>query len=280
MDHHVAAPVDVDEFVERYTGVWNEPDPGARRRAIGDLWAEDGVEFTESGEHRGHEALEARITAVHVKSVARGGFVFRAAGDAVGHHDVFRFTTYMVPARGGDVAWTGCVVVHLGEDGLIRQDHQFSDAPSAGVSAGSPPGTRAVVAEFLRRTRYSAPDEVARLYAPEVDWRVDWPVERHPVVPWIRPRSTRTDVADHFATFGRHCSPADGHVSIDDVLVDGADAVLFGTSSQRVPATGRCFAMTFALRLTVKDGLLVRHHMYEDSLAVAQAFAAEEDVER
>lgn len=32
--------------------------------------------------------------------------------------------------------------------------------------------------------------------------------------------------------------------------------------------------MTFALHLTVEDGLITRHHMYEDSLAVAEAFGA------
>ena len=30
--------------------------------------------------------------------------------------------------------------------------------------------------------------------------------------------------------------------------------------------------MTFALRLTIEDGRITRHHMYEDSLAVAKSF--------
>ncbi|MEU5880055.1 hypothetical protein [Spirillospora sp. NPDC047279] len=64
-------------------------------------------------------------------------------------------------------------------------------------------------------------------------------------------------------------------MSLDDILIDGTNAVVIGTSSQRVKATGKRFAMTFALRLTVEDGLLTRHHMYEDSLAVAEAFLAD-----
>lgn len=268
MDHDF----DVEKFVDRYIAVWNEPDPTVRRTAIAGLWAEDGVEFTESAEHRGHQALEARITEAHEQLVRQGGFVFRAAGDAVGHHDAIRFTTYMVPAAGGEIAWTGFVFVRLGDDGLIRHDYQFGDPPPPGVARGTSPGTRAVVEEFLRRSRQGDPDRIAELYAPEVDWRVDWPVEEHPAVPWIRPRSTRADVADHFLTFGEHCVPAEGHVSIDDILIDGPDAVLVGTSSQQVKDTGNRFAMTFALRLTVEGGLLTRHHMYEDSLAVAEAF--------
>lgn len=136
----------------------------------------------------------------------------------------------------------------------------------------SRPGTRAVVAEFLHRTREGDPERVAQLYAPSVDWRVSWPVDEHPKVPWIRPRATRADVADHFRVFGRHCPASEARVSIDHQVVDGADAVLFGSSSQRVLDTGRSFTMTFALRLTVEDGRITRHHMYEDSLAVAGAF--------
>ncbi|MEV0051278.1 hypothetical protein AB0H34_12360 [Saccharopolyspora shandongensis] len=36
--------------------------------------------------------------------------------------------------------------------------------------------------------------------------------------------------------------------------------------------TGERFEMTFALRLTVEGGLITRHHMYDDSLAVLHAF--------
>ena len=39
--------------------------------------------------------------------------------------------------------------------------------------------------------------------------------------------------------------------------------------------TGRPYRARFALHLTVRHGLIVRHHVYEDSLAVAQAFAVE-----
>lgn len=131
--------------------------------------------------------------------------------------------------------------------------------------------TREIVEEFLRRTGQGDPARIAELYAAEVDWHVSWPVADHPAVPWIRPRSTRADVEDHYRTFPRHCPPGEAAVSVERVLVEGADAVVMGRSSQLVRATGRRFTMTFALHLTVRDGLLVRHHMYEDSLSVLAA---------
>ncbi|MFI0467341.1 nuclear transport factor 2 family protein [Saccharopolyspora sp. 5N102] len=63
----------------------------------------------------------------------------------------------------------------------------------------------------------------------------------------------------------------EGVVSVDEILVSGPDAVTFGRRSQVVKATGERFEMTFALHLTVEGGLIARHHMYEDSLAVLQA---------
>ena len=37
--------------------------------------------------------------------------------------------------------------------------------------------------------------------------------------------------------------------------------------------TGRSYRARFALHPTVRDGVIVRHHVYEDSLAVSLAFA-------
>ncbi|MGH8879213.1 MAG: nuclear transport factor 2 family protein [Stackebrandtia sp.] len=129
--------------------------------------------------------------------------------------------------------------------------------------------TRVAVAEFLRRSALGDPEEIAACYAPRVDWRVSWPVAEHPAVPWIRPRTTRADVADHYRTFPKHC---EGEVAVHGIDVDGGHAVVTGLSSQRVPATGRSFSMRFALRLTIVDGLITEHHMYEDSQAVLAAF--------
>jgi uncharacterized protein len=58
--------------------------------------------------------------------------------------------------------------------------------------------TRAMAEDFLRRLGEGDPDRIAELFAEHVDWQLDWPDSGYPAVPWIRPRSTRADVADHF----------------------------------------------------------------------------------
>lgn len=264
----MAQEMDAGEFADRYVAVWNESDPAARRAAIASLWAEDGVQFTESEEYRGRRALERRVGEAFEEFVARAGFVFRSAGDAVGHHGMVRFTTQMVPAGGGEVAWTGFVVAELGEDGLIRRDCQFAEPPRPAF-----PDAREVAEEFLCRLEQGDPDRIAELFAEPVDWRLSWPEPEHPVVPWIRPRSSRADVADHFRMLGNACVPEESEVRFDRILVDGADAVLIGTSAQTVKLTGKRFATSIAVCLTVDGGFITRYHVYEDSLAVAEAFA-------
>ncbi|MGW4396837.1 nuclear transport factor 2 family protein [Amycolatopsis nivea] len=259
---------DAGEFARRYVAVWNESDPAARRAAIASLWAEDGVQFTESAEYRGHQELERRVSEAFGEFVGGAGFVFRSAGDAVGHHGMVRFSTCMVPAAGGEVAWTGFVVAELGADGRIRRDCQFTEPPRPSFS-----DAWAVVEEFLRRVEQGDPDRIAELFAEPVDWRLSWPEPEHPVVPWIRPRSSRADVADHFRTLGSACVPEESDVWIDRILVDGADAVFFGTSAQTVRSTGNRFTIGLAVRVSVSGGLITRYHVYEDSLAVAEAFA-------
>ncbi|GAA4230909.1 ketosteroid isomerase-like protein [Streptosporangium album] len=251
------------DFVNRYVAVWNEPDADARRTAIAELWAEDGVETIESAEYRGREAIETRVTEAHEELVRSGGFVFRSADDAVGHHDVIRFTTHMIPATGGDVAWTGSVFVVLGDDGLIRHDYQFAE--------NGDPGTRATAEEFLRRLGGGDPDHIAELFAEQVDWQLNWPDGGHPAAPWIRPRSTRTEAADHFRTLNAFHVPDRRGGSASRVLVDGTDAVVLGDIQQTVKATGRAYTALCALRLTVEDGLITRYHVYEDSLTVVEA---------
>ncbi|KPI22215.1 protein of unknown function DUF1486 [Actinobacteria bacterium OK074] len=137
--------------------------------------------------------------------------------------------------------------------------------------------TRAVVDELLHRIAAGDADRIAELYADGADWRLNWPVERHgrADTPWIRHRSTRADAAAHFRELSAHHVPERNATQVERILVDGTDAVVLGEIRQTARATGRPYRARFALHLTVVDGLVVRHHVYEDSLAVADAFAAD-----
>lgn len=135
--------------------------------------------------------------------------------------------------------------------------------------------TRAVIEELLRRIGAGDPERIAELYADQGDWKLNWPQDEHdrPATPWIRQRATRADAAAHYRDLAAHHLPGQAATEIERILVDGAEAVVLGEIRQTARATGRPYRARFALHLTVQDGLIVRHHVYEDSLAVARAFA-------
>jgi ketosteroid isomerase-like protein len=136
--------------------------------------------------------------------------------------------------------------------------------------------TRTVIEELLVRIGQGDAERIAELFAEQSDWKLDWPEAEHgrPATPWIRHRATRADVVGHYRQLAENHVPEQAATEISDVLISGNDGVVFGEIRQTARSTGRAYRALFALRLTVVDGLIVRHHVYEDSLAVAQAFDA------
>ncbi|MFH9295858.1 nuclear transport factor 2 family protein [Streptomyces sp. NPDC017520] len=145
------------------------------------------------------------------------------------------------------------------------------------MSTATSTSTRTVIEELLRRIGEGNPERIAEMYAEQGDWKLSWPEAEHgrAATPWIRHRSTRADAAAHYRELAEHHVPERVATEIERILVDGSDAVVLGEIRQTARPTGRAYLARFALHLTVADGLVTRHHVYEDSLAVAQAFEAE-----
>ena len=132
---------------------------------------------------------------------------------------------------------------------------------------------RETVEELLRRVAGGDPEEISRLYADHVAWRLDWPPgDYSKSVPWICDRSTPAGVAEHFRLIADHHIGDRSSATVGAIVVAGDDAVVLGELRNTARPTGRSYVAAFALHLTVKGGLITRHHVYEDSLAVMQAF--------
>jgi SnoaL-like domain len=112
-------------FVGRYVDIWNEPDPQLRRKAIEDLWAPDGANYTDSIAAVGHDALEARVTRAYEAYVGTGEYRFRLAKAPAGHHNAVKIDWEMVRMAQGVVASAGVELLILDDDGRIASDHQF-----------------------------------------------------------------------------------------------------------------------------------------------------------
>src|SRR5260370_12101506 len=128
--------IDPQELAGRYVAVWNEPDAEPRRKAIHDLWTEDGAHilqppqeirtlaaglgFTSTLEARGHDALEVRVTRAYEEFVAPGKFAFKLRDNADRLGNVVKFNWDMVPSSGGDRAGGRFEVPVLGPEGAER----------------------------------------------------------------------------------------------------------------------------------------------------------------
>jgi hypothetical protein len=118
---------ELDRFIERYVGMWHEPDPARRRAVVAGLWAEDAENYTGRLAARGLEEIVARVARAHDEWVATKGFVFRPAGNTDAHHHVVKFSWEMVPAAGGPVAARGLDLFVLRADGRIGALYQFAE---------------------------------------------------------------------------------------------------------------------------------------------------------
>jgi hypothetical protein len=124
----------MENLVDRYTAVWNEPNADARRAAVAALWAPDGATLHRLIEARGYSALEARVAGAYERWVRDKGYVFRPRGDAVAHHDMVKFSWEMGPPTGGEIVSVGLEYCLLETDGRICCAYQFI-VPGAPASA-------------------------------------------------------------------------------------------------------------------------------------------------
>ncbi len=116
---------EAQELADRYVAVWNETDPEARRKAIAELWAPDGLHYVGTREARGYEALERRIIGSHETNVRDNGNRFRAAKNVAALRNVVTFNWEMIPDGGDTVLATGLEFLIVDEHSRILVDYQF-----------------------------------------------------------------------------------------------------------------------------------------------------------
>jgi hypothetical protein len=134
----------MNDLIDRYVSVWNEPDPENRRAKVREVFAEDAVHILQppeesreqaealamnaSFESRGHAELEARARTAYEQFIAGGEYSFRSQGNAARLRDVITFNWEMVTIASDEVVGVGREFVVLAEDGRIRLDYQFIES--------------------------------------------------------------------------------------------------------------------------------------------------------
>lgn len=127
---------------------------------------------------------------------------------------------------------------------------------------------RAVAERFVERLGRQDQDGIQELFAADIDWYVPGGEK----LPWTGRRTRREDVAPYFTTMWPHFLPGKSKVVLERIVVDGGDVMLLGVFTHTVAATGKEFTTEAAMHLAVEDGVIVRMHLYEDTLTIDQAF--------
>jgi hypothetical protein len=118
------------DIASRYLAVWRESDPKARRAAIEELWAPDGVEYVEGTQFRGPDELEQRVEEAHHTFLTDGRYSLVSDGEPTREGDVIIGTSQFVTPD-LEVVWSARVFLVVNGDGKIQEDYQLTIQPLA-----------------------------------------------------------------------------------------------------------------------------------------------------
>ncbi|MBD0842104.1 nuclear transport factor 2 family protein [Streptomyces sp. TRM68416] len=130
--------------------------------------------------------------------------------------------------------------------------------------------SRTVAEKFVERLGRQDRDGIQELFSEEIDWYVP----DSTALPWTGRRTRREQVAPYFTTMWSHLAEGRSKVVLERFIVDGGDVVLLAVFTHTAAPTGKEFTTPVALHLAIEDGRITRLHVYEDTLAVAEAFDA------
>ncbi len=128
--------------------------------------------------------------------------------------------------------------------------------------------TRDTIGTFLERLGRQDAEATAELFAENIDWYVPGVDE----LPWTGRRSARAHIPEYFHTLWSQFVQGESMVDLEEIVVEGDNAVIFANFRHTVKSNGRILTTPVAMRLRVEDGQITKMHLYEDTNAVRDAF--------
>lgn len=124
-----------------------------------------------------------------------------------------------------------------------------------------------VINEFFKRVA-TAQDtlQIAELVSPNVDWFIAGDTLH---VPWIGKKVGRKGAAEFYSQIRAQIRSE--QFVIGETLAHDNRVLVTGSLASRVIRTGKLINTEFIFDFTVKEGLITRFRLFEDSYAVSQA---------
>jgi uncharacterized protein len=126
--------------------------------------------------------------------------------------------------------------------------------------------TREIVGQFFDRLAAGDAESMAALCADDADWYIPG---NERLAPWVGRRSGRDQFAAVYASLFAAIEPV--HAEIEHTFIDGEHVAVTGSFASRMRATGKVLESPFSAYLVVRDGLIVRYRLLEDSFGLVEA---------
>jgi ketosteroid isomerase-like protein len=122
-----------------------------------------------------------------------------------------------------------------------------------------------VVNEFFDRFKKGAtPDELATRFDLNADYFIPGDTKN---VPWIGHRTGRAAIKESFRLLRENIKPE--KLVFTDILAKGDRVVVLGYLESRMKKNNQQMKSEFSIDIVVKNGLLTRYHLLEDSFEVS-----------
>jgi len=128
--------------------------------------------------------------------------------------------------------------------------------------------TQAVLDVFFENVGSKDPDRIASSFAENIDWYI----YESEVIPWTGRRSKRSEVPDVFRLLFSHFLDGEEKFEIKNILIKAQEAIVVGNAGRVVKATGKWFETPFVMEFTIKDNLISKFYMSEETRVIEKAF--------
>jgi uncharacterized protein len=126
--------------------------------------------------------------------------------------------------------------------------------------------TQNVIQTFFKHLSERNLKDLADLFSDNIDWYIPGDETK---APWLGRRGTRQEVSEFYELLWKNTEPIS--VEIENVFIDNDKAIIAGEFSTRMLQTGKIVDSLFFIQITIKDNLIIKYRLLEDSLAVAKS---------
>lgn len=128
----------------------------------------------------------------------------------------------------------------------------------------------AIAQEFLGRLgKGESAEKVAELFSENLDWNIPGDIGAQP---WLGKQKGRQVVIDFISNSSKMITRE--KFDIHDIIGNDTTVIILGELGSRLNANENLIETSFAVILTISDGLISHFLMLEDSFAVSQASRA------